>query len=688
MLKYILSFIISLLASYSLYATNIINVDSNTIKIEIKNIQIDDLLAFDQDSSGYFLHFTIASIDGIAPSIVSSIEKSGIQNDKINIFDNFNKIEATSNVNYSIDKYGTYRGIDLYILRVYPAFVADNKWQLISNETISVNFSTPITPNFKYNTSDLTMLDDVINKEHIPYLKYLLDKKSSETILAKRDDIATEWYNPETRYYEINTKSDGIASLAIAKLINLNPELLDKDPSFLHLYFLGKQEAYYLNDNNGKLDNSDTMFFVSKRAMGDTTWFDNFSNQTTLYLSYDESQVAKQYTQSNLSSPINNVVQDVFTRVHIEKDSLYADGIRLELSQTVSGEGWYHSSIDPLKNSILNLPIDIYPAPNNSIQINSTFYARNVYPEGLFNNRLEASINSLIADTTEYLYLTNDYNKTNSLEVNSENFYFGNNSLKYYSMGYPNNPKSDSLDELAYNYTEISGQCLPIARNGIADFYIDTLSDNSQLEIFPFKSSMIVALDTINNYTFQGIANKGFQIAVNTSNIFGKTIFNLNNEPQIASDKIGFHLLQIDSKTLTTNYNYYASTDIENFIAKINSISDNTIIAIGINELNLTAEQLKLLQSIEIITNNYNSNDCITAIQQRNDQTITKSNNLGIAKSVAFVKNDNSNLYSYTINLPVGKSYHIIASDNLHYEEPIINSIDSSNLKNLLLQVK
>lgn len=686
MAKYRFTILFILFFPYCLFSfQSTIQVDSNVVSIHLSAISGSDNKAYSSDSSGCFLRYVFAAHRDYIPTIaIDAVEYKAAN---LQDLDSVIRVDSILKIlNPKIDLIGTYRGLDLYVLRIDLLKKNKKKLQMLSHGNFHLTFPTSLIKNYKYDIGSFSALSNqLINPEHIPFLLHHIEQLKLSSTYSSSKVSGTSWYNPEIDYIALNTYKDGIGAIQVNKLLEIRPDLVGKSYSYLHFVNMGQLQAYSLRDFDGIIDAADTIFYVSQRAKGETTWYNEFINYHTMYFYYDEANLSVHYSSIPPVETAQAIVEKVFVRQHIEKDSLYANGIELQYTETVSGEGWYHKLLNPQRSSVVTVDSKLYPAQNENIEVKSGFYEKKFNSGIVFNHKLLTQLNDLFGHTEEYKYQKWNYYKFNTIDLLSDGLFAGDNQIKYSSVGYAGNDNYDIyLDELALDYTEISGMMLPVIINGKADFYIDTLKEDSEIMIFPFDGESIIAIDTINNYTLKSNPIRGFALEINTSNKLARTSFKIKDEVIAESNQIGFHLLKIDSKTFHTEYFYFQEYATEQLIAKINSIQGEYIIAVAINTLNLSAQQKDFLRSIDFDLTGYSQTNCFVGLQNRmNNQTMAVNSSTGIAKLYSFIPSTAGKQFAAKYILPKSKAYHIIAQSVKQAEIGSLSKTETSNLKDL-----
>ncbi len=697
----------------SSFANNEVKVNDNSIFISISDIQDNYLSGLPIDSNGLYIAYNFVSIANNPFNVESKIVKSKNinKNKAFTKFLNYSIPDETKrNDNYTITHIGTYKGIDLYQIRIYPAYISKKRFKLIDEQFISINFENEIKINHNYFDLDIDKyFQNIINHQHLSYFAYQvnLDKSiiNNNKILNTFQDNQTVLYNPNLHYIEISTSDDGIGFIPVSEVLKIYDDLYvsTHEYKFLHLAKNGYEIPYFVNSKNGLINPNDTLFFESSRNSGDTTYYDHYNKYQKFYLFYDNSYNSKILTTQEHIATSNHISQ-VETKFHFEIDSLYCEGQFGDSKDenfldptTGSGEGWFESDFRPnLYQNYYKSPDTLkeynkllFPANNSEIEFKFAFYLTRINERLEYNNNIKTDINNLFSNTEKYKYIRNDYYRYNNSIVNSNNLLYGINNIKYTAIPLKEVYTGNGTDEdgaMGVDYLSISGKFLPIVIDDKITFKLGNIDTPSNLELYPFSSDKVLAIDPDNNLLFNYNAVKGYSISINSSNTLSKTEFYINNVQAYSDNKIGFHLLYLDEQNKPIAESFDQDL-IEVFVSKVNNIKNQNYIAVAINKLNLSNTELNLLKSININTDNYNPNNALALIIDKNTKNSignisSKNNNEEkISKYIDFIPDNNGTKYKISLYLATGQYDHIIVSDYSKLNHVILENTSSTNLK-------
>ncbi len=729
--KLYIKIIILLLCSVSfIYSKDEVSVGESNIVIKLSSIDSRELADLQVDSSGMYYAYNFATISDIPFSIDSRINKNNTISKELDYIRFIKFSPSQKNENYTITPIGYFKGIQLYQIRIYPVYKEDNHFKQIEKQSISINFKQAIQLNHNYYDIDIAKFcDEIINPEHLSYLAYIqslkpIAKQNNEESLryispALKDGVDSLFfqpialavgentsgllqgdtkgkYNPSLSYVEVNTKLDGIAFIPVKEILEKDNNLLVNKDKYKHLHLTknGIEQAYFIKSPDDFINGNDSIFFVSSRNAGDTTFYDHFNTSAKYYVFYDTSYIAPKFSPQNFTSG-NPAIDGVYSVLHFEKDSMYCEGQIGNVDENyhdpkpVNGEGWFDCHFRPnlrpdkerRVDTLLTFNKLFFPADNSKILCNFAFIEFSVNPRNEFNNRIKTQFNNIISYTNDFKYIYDDYKKYNKHYVSADSLLFGYNKLDYLASPLLDSyPESSYYDDamMGFDYLEISGKFKPIVINDNIAFNTDELSDSRNIGLYPFSSDNVFIFDTLNQVAFNYSSEKGNAIAINSSNILAHTNFYLNNTLTYSSQTIGFHVFYISDNQSVVSESY---TEIESFITRINSIKEHTSIAIAVNKQNLSSSDLNLLKSVHVNIDNYQPNLCITAMIDRGLKTSKVNTSNVIAKYLDFIPNEKGAKYKVNITLPAGKKYQINACDYSALNNSILKNTYYSNLR-------
>jgi len=518
------------------------------------------------------------------------------------------------------------------------------------------------------------------------YDKYLNYQKKE---ISKSKILESEWLRLDLDYVKITTTKDGIARLAMKDILSFEPKWEGKNS--IHLILLYKANDYpcYLKDNDGLISNDDTLYFIGKRAAGDTTWYENYTNQEPFFLTYDEGSDSKRLNLIEQSIDGTNLVNSVPIDTHIEEEHYYNAGKELYDTYTSTNEGWYWDMISPATDWAYgstfsyNIFLDLNPGDELNLYLifkssadtlyNST--GSNIYPEYnltfYFNNdSIDNRIFSRAHKDSFYIHLTYD----NTIK--------GYNNIKI--VANENHPRRNA--EINIDYITLKGTAKPFANTQHFNSRIENLTNKSLVKVPNFQSNWIVGIDSLNDQIFFSTSevqnNAYISLKKKERGLF---FFGFRNN--ICYDTIdNFHLIIIpysNPDSVIFYHNWYFSTDFKNLV---DSAESNSIIILAINETNYFAQDAInfIIKNGGTLTSKFSDKSAYYFIFQK-DKKVIDEDLIQLDKYAKTISFNNLNLIKnlFTANLVLPNSNSIIfLDDESKIEKPTMYKVNKPYLRN------
>ncbi|HYF01995.1 MAG TPA: C25 family cysteine peptidase, partial [Patescibacteria group bacterium] len=397
-----------------------------------------------------------------------------------------------------IAKLGIKRGIYLAHVQLQPYAFENGVLKIADSVKISVDFGVkiPSESNRKVATHEETFFKNIVNSAHIPALLHANNFKHGENILKAEKS----WYDPGKDYVRLATTRDGVAHVSMRDVLTEVPAFKGKTLNNFHLIFKGqKYPIAFINDNNSIADEADEFIFLGRRAAGDTTWFDTYTNESVFYLTYDEA------TEGEFLKPMPVItsgaeISKVKVQYHFEKDTEYHWGddrgnhaIGIHNTNPVQGEGFYWKVFYKTGQEF-RTEIPIFPTDE---PITVRLYGHALSNHSSFNPDVNLAL--LINDQTiDSVGLNGEQDFVLSGVVPPRFLKNGNNSITFQSRQIqdPSGNVVDTVNGSAVDYITIEGQAKPHVMNGSAHFSIST-AQNSLINVEGFKSDRVFVIDPV-----------------------------------------------------------------------------------------------------------------------------------------------------------------------------------------------
>lgn len=238
------------------------------------------------------------------------------------------KVELTNHCSYSAFSTltpiyeGVLRGNSLWSVIIPKEVVTSNK-HCFAGVIVSIDFT------YKLDTTNVLQLLEkgiyagVINKKHIVSGNNRKNTDKGESIL----ETVTEWMKPDSQYVRLTTKKDGIAKVTGMQLLRHQPNWANISLSTIHLLLDGKKVRYAEanNDRNGKLDASDTLIFIGKRTIGDSTWNDLVTSERSFFFMKNTSEQSEMFNWVSYEQAEESI-ETAEQEFHIEENNWFHYG--------------------------------------------------------------------------------------------------------------------------------------------------------------------------------------------------------------------------------------------------------------------------------------------------------------------------------------------------------------------------
>lgn len=431
---------------------------------------------------------------------------------------------------------------------------------------------------------------------------------------------------PNLDYIKIGTDKDAPAIVPVVSLLRIYPHWNQKDYKHLILYLRDKKIPYYLIDDNGLIDDADTIIFLGSRPLGDTTWTDHYAKVETFLLTYNEEDIRLELKEIIDDGSYVNKLNKIVINSHIEKDLIYSPGPDTYDTHTADNEGWYWKEILPYSDqpnqNTFTFPLILKPVEDSQIEIKLVFksttdtlfkgFGSNKYPE----YRIALFFNGDSLDVREFTRIHND---TFKLVLNSNRVLYGINILQVKS--YEVHPFR--LGVVGIDYIKIQYQSEPYKYYYANSFELNDLQSKSFLDIENLTNNRIIVIDETNN-TIQFPKSVEMTSELNITMRSDKPIFSAYlNDSSVYNQYQGIHLVKINKKGSLTNEHHYYYDEVA-FNKMLKEATNNDVFIFAYNEPSrkIPDEFLKSIQSLNIelkVTNNLSIGNMMLVVFQKNN---------------------------------------------------------------------
>ncbi len=579
-----------------------------------------------------------------------------------------------------ISKYlGIQRGINVHLVELQPYLYENSELLLIDSAEIEIYFNMN---NTEIDVAKLVYLDpfydNLVNKYHISHFKKINSKSfhTSDDLILKDE----HWYKPDIDYIKIETKKDGIAIIKASEILKIYPNWKNKDSKYLHLIHFGEPYPIFLFDENGKIDDNDSIIFKGLRPLGDTTWIDYISTYEPFYLYYDESKIGKRLKIADQNINSIDFKGNVLFDLHIEHDKEYWEGKDIIDFNTSSNEGYYWKLLDQTK--INTFEHELFLLFGNDPKEELNIFLKTNYRDSAYNvtqgkwvrpyYQLQFLLNDELVEEVAF----NDLKKKIfNANIGRNNLVNGLNKIKLVSL------QSDpfKLGMTLIDYIKVSGYQKPYAKDGESCFILEKKNENVTIEIPGFSDKEIIAIDTINQILFRPTrVNQGSYYIISSND---EKVFLALNHKYHNSTSRGFHLAFISASDFGTVKTIYFSEFSDALYMLLDTLQSGSIL-IGIyNGTSAIPQKFQNLFSdmgLSKFKNLLNSNWCFALEKFGSYIKEEVSKNLTFED---FIIHQTGVSYSAKFVFEKGQEYQLHINDASKFEYPVIKKVESTALQ-------
>ncbi len=486
-------------------------------------------------------------------------------------------------------------------------------------------------------------------------------------------------------YVKLSTTKDGIAVVRGKDLLSIYSGWKNLPVKGLHLTHFGKEYPLYIEDTGSNISESTEIYFLGSRAKGDTTWFNNFTNQSSFFLHYDTLTASLRYS-SFAFQPSAPLLTKLYQKQHYEKETDYSGGystgfdeFTVLVSENVPGEKWYWKATDQYNK--FTYPILLSPTLDDSISItlryntknNDATYSPDQHPQFLVNSILQKEE---VFDGPSERDFKKVFSPTEIVDGASEITFqsITDQTKTYVSSQY-------------VDYFEVEGFQVPIAIGGM---YSGELDINSQknIQIPGFTSNVVYVVDTLHQRFDKVKATTGFTIRLGaqkgqSGNSWQSVVINDSVINNTKESQLTIATLQAPDFDIYKASKWEGNASDTKAVDYISQLPAGSLIIITYNDISTISTSIKslLLQHksslIEGVTNqqvyvaSFLKGDINSLIERSGERNANFSN---------FVQHPLGNSFQVTFTIQDGKS-NLILTDNKHIETAEIEVVPKNVLR-------
>jgi len=699
MFRVILAAVLLLLTQSNFLFSSTVNINGNTIEIHIDNIAdfiTNDNIIFHNkfpqlniertdDFSMPLLSFNLAAPADTELQIELSIkQKIEYYQSKI---ENNRKIRDNRKIEVSNELLGTRRGANIYRITFVPAEFINNQMFIADDVTIKITMPNAIPKTHRRDIPDriLSFFGDVVNLSQVPsIIENRKNKVSTDNTLS-----ANIWYDNNIDYIRVVTKKDGIARIEISELLAIYPDWNGLSTNGLHLIERGNDVPIYVKSSNNQIESSGQIYFLGKRAAGDTTWWDNYTDEAVFFLYYDSNKTPTRL-EPMFEPATNNLIETVDIDYHLEEDLSYFLGTVTIFPRTDHLEGWYFATIRRIKHNWeaqleqfqRNFPF--LSADNELLDIQMRYatlaYAHHQGPN-LVDPQQEYLYNFIINDDTLSTTKINrwTYSYSGGKRFGNE-LHKGSNRIRVI-----NRVVHDSVfGLLGIDYFKLRGKAKPFPVNGQVQFNMNKLVAESRVNIHGFNANSIIGIDTLSNRFIEKNGIEGFRFTASAGAARDSSLVVTINDTISRQNASGI-LIGRKEPNKPAIFSYYkSSAEADRIITDLNALPNGSLIVIACNSIFSLSYQLRnqfaQLGASEV--QNYSSrNGWVFAVKKGSSDKSEKLLTQNISGIDGFFNQSGGGSYSIAISFEQNKDYVLYFNDSQAIEKAILSKVAKSNLR-------
>ncbi len=677
-------------SSLPLYSFSEININKADLQITLSNISEDILKDGKQfndaninvftknDTSTKEIYFNIA----LPPSVKFNIDVACYSfSPEMN--NTFKTTETTDSI-FHVKFLGLRRGVSIYRIIINPYIVRNDNIYVVDSMRVNIVFSEKLTAYLDKDVSESikSFYSDIINISQIP--GFISLKNPAEKILSDK-----KWFDRNINYLKLTTQTDDVAKVDFSEILSLMPEWNGLPSSGLTLLHNGKNYPLYIKSQTGLLDKNASMYFLGKRASGDSTWYDNYTVEEPFFLYYSKDKAPERLTE--FVEPAFAVeTERVGINLHIEDDTEYYLGTITIYPRTDYLEGWYMANLSLITENWeawvyqYSRLLPVLPLPNEELDI--SFRYATLYTAARGNNveiggvdpRRESLVKAILNDDTVSTLFNNKWtNETVNIKKLGRDLFSGQNSFRL-----QNRRVSQEVVNIGLDYIEIKGIAKAFPLFGKSQFRVLENTQNTKLKVHGFNSENIVYIDTLTNSIGFKKGISGYRYAASAGKKLDSAVTFVINDSLYRINSTGFFLITKTGNNINS-WNYYQASQTSEIINKINSLADGSLIVAGYNaDFNLPQEVKSLFTSLGSISAANINNTVSWAFAtikgySMGDEAILSD---GIASIGGFFDYIDGGSFSFNLLFNQGAIYDIFANSDITLQSVNISKVNNSYL--------
>ncbi len=517
----------------------------------------------------------------------------------------------------------------------------------------------------KLNTYLLSAFSGIANLNDLPRLISYIKNQKRDQLLA-----GDNWMDPNLDYVKLTTKTDGFAEIQASDIIDMNPKWSGISTNELQLLYRGDNYPVYFS--SPKFTSDTKILFQSKRAMGDTTWFDNYAGEEPYFLVRNVTDNPLDISPLKIASGNNPILSTVKIARHIEEEKVYSFGDTVYSHYTLPFEGWYWDIVEKYEkpNSLESrrFTADIALSKSeNPLDLKLRYNTQLNYNHSRSDFGISLRINGKVHDSV-YVQALGEGFLTNDKNIK---LYPGIANLEVRSYGI-----KDDVGRVGIDYLLMSGEVEPHAYEGKAEFDIASQPSNFRLSVPGFSRSEVIVYDTLSKSIalMNTVAGSSFRANVVNEDVKFATI--IINDSIYTSNEAGIHIASIDNSG-NWNTSFHTSGN-QNAIDAINALKDKSF-TVCVNKFPISDKIKSALESLSAKSVPSASGMTYILYGKTGERVeeVSKLSENGISD---FVEHTSGLSYKAEIDLKADTEYSLMLIDKSHYDVPKLYRVDKVDI--------
>lgn len=597
---------------------------------------------------------------------------------------------------------GRQRGVTIAALLFNPYRYdpVTKRLSYVSAAMISLRYSTPVAAVHAVAPEVAApFAAGVINRNILPAV--LNHARTAAPPAPASIDETNDWYSPSGTYTKLTTTRDGVARVRYEDIAAVEPGFAGADVNHLRLLLDGREYPISIqNDADGLFNTGDELYFMGRRAYGDTAWFDTYTDRCAFFLTVSANGgPAARFALLEQADQTSARLATVRIDRHEEMDRVYYLGddkdqnhvTTLHRSFTVDGEGWYWGmfNYDPSNKSNFEHIQVLTPSDNPADVLTIGYHTYAVSNNRFFelNHQAAYELNGteLGRDTPYGRFGKVVFRK----DVSAADMLAGANLLRLRALGVEGNRNQPNYTEItALDYFSFKGMVRPFAWQGSLDFSTGELAENSRLDMPGFSAPVVYAIDTVQQrfIRLEGTAGTTVRAGARSGSAPAATI-TVNDSLAVYAGTAGLRLViapPANAPLLVQNYDNPAAA-VQEIRNMVQSAADGSLVAVALAGTDLPQELRAVFESLGSIRVQQIGGEAAWVFAVRKGGAVAFDNiAAGAVSGSAFVLHDGGRSYMVSLALrgtAPGSNYHLIACDDAHVEQAGIVAIQPVDLK-------